>query len=62
MSAQVLDIASPERVEAAWEQYQALAVQVGDDPHLISDRDFNQRMAVAHEKWRRLYLRTGAAA
>jgi hypothetical protein len=58
----VFELVTPERVETAWTAYQQLAVQLRDDPHLIADRTFNQDMARAHEKWRRLYLRQGHTA
>lgn len=52
----VIELASPPRVDEAWEQYQSLAVQLRDNPHLLADRSFNERMAKAHERWRRLFL------
>lgn len=57
----VVDLACPEAVERAWQAYVDLAVQLRTDPHLLADRDFNQRMATAHERWRKLFLmREGA--
>lgn len=52
----VIELASPTAVDQAWNEYVVLALQLRQDHSLLSDRDFNQRMAKAHEKWRRLFL------
>lgn len=52
----IIELASEAAVNAAWNEYAALAVQLRDDPHLLVDREFNKQMARAHEKWRRLFL------
>lgn len=55
MSGQVIELASDRSVDAAWEAYAALARQLSDKPALIADRGFNEQMARAHERWRRLF-------
>lgn len=56
MSSQVVQMVSESAVDEAWEQYAVLARQLRDNPDLLSDRAFNERLARAHEKWRRLFL------
>lgn len=54
--ATVIPLVSPQAVDGAWDAYVALAVRLVDQPHLIADRSYNEAMARAHEKWKRLYL------
>lgn len=56
MMGAVVHIASEESVETAWEAYAVLARQLSTDATLIADRTFNERMARAHERWRRLFM------
>ena len=58
---QVVTLASPRSIDEAWAQYQSLAIQIADDAHLLADRAFNEQLARAHERWRRLFLMAEAA-
>lgn len=52
----VVELASEERVDEAWETYAAMARRLADDPKLLFDRDFNEGLARRHERWKRLFL------
>jgi hypothetical protein len=54
--ATVIPIVAKDAVEDAWEAYAALASQLIGQPHLIADRAYNEAMARAHDRWRKLYL------
>jgi hypothetical protein len=43
-------------VNAAWRAFQKLGRELADDPKLIADRDFMERMARAEADWKRLFL------
>lgn len=49
-------------VDEAWEVYCVLARQLAVTPHLIADRSYNEALARAHERWRRLFLAWDAPA
>jgi hypothetical protein len=42
---------TPAAVDAAWERYAALAVQLRDNPGLAADRAHVEAMARAHREW-----------
>lgn len=52
----VIDLVSPERVDHAWESYRVLAARLRNAPELLLDRKFNEEMARAHERWRKLFM------
>ena len=56
MTATIHPIVSQSAVDAAWNEYAVLAQQLADNHQLLSDRDYNERLARTHEKWRRLFL------
>lgn len=55
MSAQVIELVSVERVDEAWQSYASEARRLIDQPHLIADREFNERLARKHKAWLRLF-------
>lgn len=52
----VVQLASEERVDAAWDAYASMAARLSDDPKLLCDREFNQELARRHEHWKRLFM------
>lgn len=51
----VIELAS---VEGAWERYRSLVQQQRDDERLLTDMAHQKNVALAHARWRRLYLQT----
>ena len=54
--AEVIAIASQERVDRAWVEYAAKASELQHDHRLLCDRAFNEELARLHERWKRLFL------
>lgn len=52
----VIELASAESVEAAWNRYAVKARQLVDAPELLCDRQFSQDLARLYERWKRLFL------
>ena len=52
----VVELASVERVDQAWQLYADKAAELVDNPHLLCDRGFNEELARRHERWKRVFL------
>lgn len=52
----VVEIASEDAIEAAWENYAAHMRQATDNPALLTDRGWTQRRAVLNRRFDQLYL------
>jgi hypothetical protein len=55
MSAQVIHLASEDRVDAAWHEYAEEARKLVTNPQLLCDRDFNETLARKHKAWLQLF-------
>jgi hypothetical protein len=55
MSAQVIELASPTRVDLAWNEYAIEARRLVGNPELLADREFNEMLARKHKHWLRLF-------
>lgn len=62
MSAQILQLVSEAAVDLAWTEYAREAARLADNPRLLCDRAFNERLTRLYEKWRRLFLLQEASA
>jgi hypothetical protein len=43
-------------VDAAWERYRSLAAQVGDNPRILAERGFMEKLARAEAEWKQAFL------
>lgn len=55
MSAAVLTLPTTQTVDAAWEHYATLMRQAVDDPTLLRNRSYMERVVDAENKWKELY-------
>lgn len=46
---------SKAEVNAAWRAFQGLALEMIEEPKLLTDRDFMERFARAEAEWKRLF-------
>jgi hypothetical protein len=56
MSAEVVQLVSPQTVERAWSDFVEYARDLVDDPRLITDRRFYAEYTRRHEKWKKLFM------
>lgn len=54
----VVELASEQSIEAAWNAYVGLVQQQREDERLLTDMPHQQAIARAWAAWRRLYLMT----
>jgi hypothetical protein len=52
----IIPLPTNSAIEQAWARYAALARAVLETPDLLLDRDHAQKLVVAWEEWRDLYL------
>ena len=52
----IIELASPEAVDRAWEAFAELARDIVDDPRLLTDRAFYQEYLRRQERFRKLFL------
>lgn len=52
----VIQLATEQSVDQAWNAYAEWARRLSDDHSLLADRSFNEEMARRHERWKRLFI------
>lgn len=56
MTAQVIELASKDRLAVAWVDYQSMAARAIAEPRLLIDRAFFNEMTLRKAKYERLFL------